>query len=149
MPSGKTRICIAGFKISHHTGKAHKMAAMIAEKFPDRFESWYYWAWSGQYNDFLKETFDPVPFPPHLKGHGSSPFVWLEHSDGSGVTNTITPIGGREHFVEWIKKEFTGHTQEETAIVEFAAVAPSLCGDASHMGDAPMTCRVVPSTAPK
>ncbi len=41
-------------------------------------ETWYYFAPQRQYERFLQETFDPVPFPDHLKGHSTSPFVWAE-----------------------------------------------------------------------
>ena len=97
VPEGKTRICVAGYKVSPYTGHARATAAAIAAAHPDSYESWYYFDSSAPFYAFLKETFDPVPFPPHLKGHASSPFVWLER----GATNEITPIGGDSHLSEW------------------------------------------------
>ena len=35
VPSGKVRICIVGFKLCPPAGKAHELAGMIAQKFPD------------------------------------------------------------------------------------------------------------------
>lgn len=74
------------------------MAAEIAKLHPEKYESWFYFDGADQFYAFLKEMFDPVPFPPHLKGHSSSPFVWLEH----GPQNEITPIGGNDHFSKWV-----------------------------------------------
>ena len=97
VPEGKTRVCVAGYKISPYTGHARATAALIAAAYPDTYESWFYFDSSDNFYGFLKETFDSVPFPPHLKGHASSPFVWLER----GATNEITPIGGDSHLSEW------------------------------------------------
>ena len=126
VPSGKIRICIVGFKLCPPAGKAHELAGMIAEKLPDMYvltfippplspshsisyETWYYWDASGPFYAFTAEKFADVSFPEHLKGHSSSPFVWLEHpsSDGSGK-NSIEPIGGCDHFCEWIQKNLAG-----------------------------------------
>lgn len=104
VPAGKTRICIAGFTLSTHTGRARRIIGIIAKKYPDKFESWMYFASGKEYYAFLKQTFDDIPFPPHLKGHDSSPFVWLEHPSESG--NRIEPIGGRSHLCEWVGKTF-------------------------------------------
>lgn len=73
------------------------------------YETWYYWDASGPFYAFTAEKFADVSFPEHLKGHSSSPFVWLEHpsSDGSGK-NSIEPIGGCDHFCEWIQKNLAG-----------------------------------------
>lgn len=100
VPEGKTRICVAGYKISPYTGRSRTLAASIAEQHPGKYESWFYFDEANAYFAFLKELFDPVPFPPHLKGHASSPFVWLEH----GETNEITPIGGNDYFSKWISE---------------------------------------------
>jgi hypothetical protein len=98
VPEGKTRICVAGYKISPFTGRSRTLAGDIAKLHPDQYESWFYFDAADAFYAFLKETFDPVPFPPHLKGHASSPFVWLE----KGASNAITPIGGNDYFVKWI-----------------------------------------------
>lgn len=101
VPEGKKRICVAGFRASPFTGRARAVAALIAEQYPDQYESWFYFDTSDNFYAFLKETFDPVPFPPHLKGHASSPFVWLEHGKG----NVITPIGGNDYLSKWVNEQ--------------------------------------------
>ena len=40
--AGITRICVAGFTLSHHTGRARDLADAVVQAFPDRFESWFY-----------------------------------------------------------------------------------------------------------
>ena len=123
VPAGKTRICIAGYTMSHHTGRARTIAALIASTHPAEYETWFYFDSHRNFESFLKITFDPVPFPPHLKGHGSSPFVWLETGD-----NVITPIGGRGHFCDWVRSKFPS----EQAILREAR-DPSLL-EAFHNG---------------
>jgi len=103
VPPGKIRLCIAGFHISPHTGRARKIASLIARKFPDQYETWYVWGSSSEYESFIIERTRDVPFPPELKGHGSSPFVYLEQ----GASKTTTPIGGREQLAQWVLKNFT------------------------------------------
>ena len=73
--------------LGHHTGRARNLAALIAATHPDKYETWFYFAGSDDFYGFLKITFDSVPFPEHLKGHSSSPFVWLETGP-----NTIEPL---------------------------------------------------------
>ena len=68
VPVGKTRLCIAGYKISHHTGRARTIIGLIAKKYAADYESWMYFASGSDFEAFLKVTFDPVPFPDHLKG---------------------------------------------------------------------------------
>ena len=50
---GKTRICVAGFGISHNTGRAQKLAATIARIHPDKYETWFYFS-TFCYKEFLK-----------------------------------------------------------------------------------------------
>ena len=99
VPANKTRICVSGYKISPYTGHARATAAAIAEAFPDKYETWFYFAPSNDFYAFLKATFDDVPFPEHLKGHASSPFVWLE----AGAKNEITPVGGDSHLSQYVQ----------------------------------------------
>jgi len=35
VPIGKTRLCVAGFTASPHTGRARKLAGLIAKKYPE------------------------------------------------------------------------------------------------------------------
>ncbi len=99
--AGKTRICIAGFTASSYTGLAHRLSGLIGALYSENYETWYYWDSQERYYIFLKDKFDPVPFPPHLKGHSSSPFVWLEH----GETNSIELIGGATAFQAWVLQQ--------------------------------------------
>lgn len=100
--SGKVRICIAGFKLSTHTGRARHIAVRLANMRPDLFETWFYFDSSDNYYAFLADKFANVTFPDHLKGHDSSPFVWVER----GEQRDITPIGGRTEFCGWLTSEY-------------------------------------------
>ncbi|CUG90775.1 Hypothetical protein, putative, partial [Bodo saltans] len=79
VPEGKTRICVAGDNICPYAGRSRDIAALIAQLLPNEYETWFYFGETKEFRAFTKVMFDPVPFPPHLKGHASSPFVWLEH----------------------------------------------------------------------
>jgi glutathione S-transferase len=46
--------------------------------------------------------FDNVTFPAHLKGHATSPFVWLE----TGNNEISQLIGGRSDLATWAKAKF-------------------------------------------
>ena len=59
----KTRLCVAGFTVSPYTGRARTIAAQIAKLYPEEYETWFYFGSSTNYYDFLKLTFDPIPFP--------------------------------------------------------------------------------------
>jgi hypothetical protein len=109
VPEGKRRLCVAGYKTSPYTGHARELAGLIARKYSDRFESWFYFDESAAYFEFLKVTFDPVPFPPRLKGHDSSPFVWIE----TGPNTIAELIGGDKQFSEWAMKAFPGDKDVE------------------------------------
>jgi len=109
VPVGKTRLCIAGYKISHHTGRARTIIGLIAKKYAADYESWMYFASGSDFEAFLKVTFDPVPFPDHLKGHGSSPFCWIETYDAAAPNGIkIEPLGGRSHLCPWVLQRFPG-----------------------------------------
>ena len=108
---GKTRICVAGFGISHNTGRAQKLAATIARIHPDKYETWFYFS-TFCYKEFLK-SFIQNEIPHDQKSqlstldsdrtigsHQSAPFVWFETADG------IVAVGGRDKFCEWAAKEF-------------------------------------------
>lgn len=126
VPAGKVRICIAGYTMSPPTGRAHFLAGLIAKKYPDQYETWYFFdlfAWG----KFTVEKFCNVPFPAHLKGHCTSPFVWFERP-GSGSDNAIEPLGGYDHFSTWAKTTFKDRDEE---IVAFASQAPGF-GDLNH-----------------
>jgi hypothetical protein len=101
VPEGKIRICVAGDNICPYAGRSRDIAALIAQLHPVQYETWLYFGETKEFNAFTKVTFDSVPFPPHLKGHASSPFVWLER----GSEKVITPIGGNDHFSKWVLEQ--------------------------------------------
>ena len=101
VPEGKTRICVAGCKVCDHAGRARRLADFIARKYPNEYETWFYFDSAKFFDYFNYETFGKVPFPEHLKGHSTSPFCWLEKGN-----NNIDPIGGRSHLAEWAEKTF-------------------------------------------
>ena len=128
VPTNKTRICIAGFSISSYTGRARRIASLIAKKYPDQYETWYYFDSGSNYYEFLRVTFDSVPFPQHLKGHSSSPFVWLENNEDN-QTNKMTLLGPCSALKEWAKTEF----KNDKEIVDCCSVSFTL-GDIFHNG---------------
>jgi glutathione S-transferase len=102
VPAGKTRICEAGYTASPHTGRARQIIGYICAKYPSEYESWFYFDAGDKYYAFLKEMFDKVPFPDHLKGHASSPFVWCE----TGQNEISQLVGGRSDLAVWAKAKF-------------------------------------------
>jgi hypothetical protein len=42
VPANKVRICVAGGNVSAPTAKAHYLADKIAKKYPNKYETWYY-----------------------------------------------------------------------------------------------------------
>merc|ERR1711934_1235014 len=102
VPEGKVRICCSGFKISHHTGRARQIIDTLVTKYPDKFESWFYF--SGEHIDFveaLKPKFTEEKRAKFSSRKGwSSPFVWLEMPDGS-----LDALGGRDDLCEWMTSE--------------------------------------------
>jgi hypothetical protein len=131
VPEGKIRLCVAGFKISHHTGRAQKLAVEIQRSFPDQYETWFYFSWPSAYRAYLtglltnefKPAFEANPDSP-LKGHMTSPICWLEEKNAGGET-VITPLGGRDRFCEWALSK---HNDSPT-IHELATTDPGV-GDA-------------------
>eukprot|EP00567_Pseudictyota_dubia_P018666 CAMPEP_0197433230 /NCGR_PEP_ID=MMETSP1175-20131217/1161_1 /TAXON_ID=1003142 /ORGANISM="Triceratium dubium, Strain CCMP147" /LENGTH=160 /DNA_ID=CAMNT_0042961549 /DNA_START=35 /DNA_END=517 /DNA_ORIENTATION=+ len=126
VPEGKTRICVAGFGISNNVGYAQMLASAIAEKFPDKYETWFYFSNFG-YREFLKD-FQANHLPDDYKDKPCSmdknsktfatqtaaPLVFFQSADG-----TIVPKGGRDLFCQWAAEEFKDHPD----IVDKADVA--------------------------
>mmetsp|Transcript_1738 Transcript_1738/g.2517 ORF Transcript_1738/g.2517 Transcript_1738/m.2517 type:complete len:155 (-) Transcript_1738:336-800(-) len=102
VPADKIRLCISGFGLSHHTGRARKIAEIIASTYPDKYETWFYF-----------DTFGHKEFLPTVKAelseeqqqkfatHQSSPFCWLEMTDGKR-----NAIGGRDRLCDWANENF-------------------------------------------
>lgn len=116
---------MAGFGLSHNTGRAQKLAAVIAKEHPDKYETWFYFS-TFEFRDFLRALKQEIPEDQKAKistldnksktvaSHTSSPFVWLER----GGDNQIEAIGGRDKFSEWAGKELQG----EKSIQELASL---------------------------
>ena len=132
VPAGKTRICISGYTHSAPTANAHYLADAIAKELPGQFESWYYWDATG-YFPFVGEKFANVDFPEHLKGHATSPFVWIER----GADNKVEPIGTADLFHAWALDQANGVAGNP--VVAKLAASPTalpvsvLTGDAFHV----------------
>ena len=76
-----------------------------------------------------------MPFPAHLKGHSTSPFVWIEQgapapadkSAAATATSALTPIGGRDRFAEWALARFaTVQGPKAAAVTRLAGEEPGL-----------------------
>jgi hypothetical protein len=117
VPAMITRICVFGVGVSHHTGRAQKLASLIAKKYPTRYETWFYFSFFG-FHRFLKSDIIPK-FADDQKSkpsttdkgktvgtHSSSPFVWLETSGGSSRSKEYTALGGRDLFCQWANETF-------------------------------------------
>ena len=52
-------------------------------------ESWFHFTGWGEHYEFTAKKFESVPFPEHLKGHDTIPFVWLE--TGADAKSTLPP----------------------------------------------------------
>lgn len=126
VPEGKLRICIAGFNTSPYTGRARHIASYLAKKYPDKYETWFYWDRPGRFLDFMVQETATVTFPPELKGHGSSPFVWFER----GPAHAMEPVGGCDRLTEWARRE---HANDSELLSNVAIpVSVCRCGDLCH-----------------
>ena len=111
--AGKSRLCVAGFQISPATSHAHFLASEIAKQHPDQYETWFYWTFS-EYYPYIIGKFKHVEFPAELKGHDTSPMVWIESAaaptggegEGEGGKIDIIPIGGDVEMVRWVGANF-------------------------------------------
>lgn len=114
---GKTRICVAGFGLSHHTNRAGRLARTIAARHPDRYESWFYADSKGYRLDLLPQVISELGEEQRaaFAGHSSSPFCWLEQP------NLIDAKGGRDRLCEWALSTFP----EDATIVSLASSEPS------------------------
>ncbi len=99
IPAGKTRICMAAFPAAAH---GVHVSNAIAAQFPEEYETWYYVSPKDEYYAYLKR-WDSVPFPDHLKGHQTSPFIWLERAgaEHKEQIDVVQLIGPSEKLGEW------------------------------------------------
>jgi hypothetical protein len=94
---GITYICVSGFKISHHTGRACQIAKEIAKANPE-YKTWFYFDSGSKYKKFLKIIKAEFSLEEQykFKNHRTSPFCWLETSEMK------IAIGGRDRLCEWV-----------------------------------------------
>jgi hypothetical protein len=130
VPPGKTRICVAGYTHSGPTAKAHYLADKIARKYPDKYETWYYF---DQYAiwKYLQTRFATVPFPKELRGHSTSPFCWFER----GPENVVEPVGGSDHLSAWAIKTFTDCEIVDFAKENWMSPLPYILGKSFHCNE--------------
>jgi len=140
VPDGLTRICVSGFGISHHTGRARAIASAIAEQYPEKYETWYYFDTRGFRPSFLDSIKGELSesgsssscdstgststddFSKEVKtiltAHSSSPFCWLEQTTTDTTTTkeqkAYTPLGGRDALCEWTMTNFADGEDEKT-----------------------------------
>jgi hypothetical protein len=103
--SSKTRICVIGFSLSHHTGRAATLARLIVSKYPSDYESWFYFDSKGYRgaDGLLPQIKRKLTTEQQstFQSHNTSPFVWLETAP-----DTLTALGGRDRFCDWAVKTF-------------------------------------------
>jgi len=99
----KQRICVAGINYSPYCGRARKLASLIAERFPENFETWFYFDSSSCFDDFTAKTFgsSEVVFPSDVKGQSTAPFIWIESRD------SVEYVGTSDQFRTWAKNHPT------------------------------------------
>eukprot|EP00931_Biecheleriopsis_adriatica_P071106 TRINITY_DN44962_c0_g1_i1.p1 TRINITY_DN44962_c0_g1~~TRINITY_DN44962_c0_g1_i1.p1 ORF type:complete len:153 (-),score=29.13 TRINITY_DN44962_c0_g1_i1:11-469(-) len=118
--AGKTRICIAGYGISHHTNRAGRLARAIVDANPDKYESWFYFNTKG-YPELLSKVKTELSASQQKEfaAHKTAPFCWLELPDGRRDAK-----GGRDKLCEWVIRHFT--TQRYDEALEIALLTPTL-----------------------
>ena len=132
VPAGMTRLCVSGFGISHHTGRARKIAATIAETYPDRYETWFYFDSRGFRPEFLESIKAELPQDQQekFKSHQTSPFCWVEtpgsNDGGGGNKNKLFAIGGRDKFCEYVQENFSKDDEKNEAILSLCREEPKL-----------------------
>lgn len=120
--NGKTRICVAGFTLSHHTNRAGNLARTIAAQYPNEYETWFYFdskGYRGSRGLLKNDVFPQLNEEQKVcfESHKSSPFCWLEAPDGS-----LDAKGGRDRLCEWAAGKFPDNAE----IVQLSATPPSL-----------------------
>ena len=130
---GKQRICVSGFTLSTHAGRARQVADLIAATYPAAFDTWYRFSSSDEFRGpqgLLTRLQAQMPEGHPLRTHRTSPFVWIESPEqieGSykpeGRDVFVLPLGGRDRFVEWVHKQEAFKTNEALLAL---ATTPSL-----------------------
>ncbi len=116
---GITYICVSGFKISHHTGRACHIAKEISKSYPE-YKTWFYFDNGSKYRKFLKIIKTEFSFEEQckFKNHKTSPFCWLETSERK------IAIGGRDRLCEWVNN--SGKFEKNSFIKNLTTTEPKL-----------------------
>ncbi len=116
---GITYICVSGFKISHHTGRACQIAKEIAKTHPE-YKTWFYFDNPSKYRKFLKIIKGELSLEEQckFKNHKTSPFCWLETSEKK------IAIGGRDRLCEWVNN--SGKFEKDYLIKNLTTTEPKL-----------------------
>jgi hypothetical protein len=127
VPGGKVRVCVAGFGLSHHTGRARSIAESVVGASPEKFESWFYFNTSGYKGEggllsVVKKELT-VEQQDQFAQHKSSPFCWLEYPDGKKLA-----LGGRDNFCDWVNNnaEFKEDFAKNAALKDLTTTMPGL-----------------------
>eukprot|EP01126_Amoeba_proteus_P059782 TRINITY_DN784_c0_g1_i10.p1 TRINITY_DN784_c0_g1~~TRINITY_DN784_c0_g1_i10.p1 ORF type:complete len:243 (+),score=44.31 TRINITY_DN784_c0_g1_i10:402-1130(+) len=100
---GKIRICVAGYGASPNFTRAHNVAHLVCEEYPDMYDHWYFGPSRDEFFEYLSSWKETIPRDNTFQKHKTSPICWFEKDDGS-----IEPIGGRDRLVEWVATTFPG-----------------------------------------
>ena len=133
---GVTRVCVSGFGISHHTGRARAIAAAIADAYPEQYETYYYFDTRGYRPDFLDSikreieesmvgTIDDTR-KAILADHKSSPFCWLEETADKDEKEKkkMIPLGGRDRLCDWAIATFDENDSKNEPILSLCKTEP-------------------------
>ncbi len=101
--------------MSHHTGRARKIADLIAQRHAALFDTWFRFTSQDEYrgpHGLLTLLQAQMPEGHPLKTHRTSPFVWIETAEPvegaykpEGRDCYVLPLGGRDRFCEWVHKQ--------------------------------------------
>ena len=118
---GQTRLCVAGFGISHHTGRARRIVDSIVSIYPETYESWYFFNTFG-YRDYLSELKTELSEEQQKQfaTHKSSPFCWIEKENEKPFA-----IGGRDKLCDWVVAHFPASDGKNTPILDLCRDEPT------------------------
>ncbi len=137
-PGPATRLCVAGFGISHHTGRARKIVDTIVSIYPETYESWYYFDTFQYRSAFLPKLKAELSEEQQEKfaSHKSSPFCWIERENEKPFA-----LGGRDRLCDWAIANFPKEDEKNSPILELCREEPGrtwkeVCFDSSTPGTA-------------
>lgn len=115
---------MAGFSVSHHTGRARFIADSIAKAYPDQYETWYYFDTKGFKKNFLESIKNEIKESGGIlpEDHATSPFCWLETTKES--KKEMVGLGGRDKLCEWTKSKFDATEGKNAAFLPYCDAPP-------------------------